>query len=212
MEVTWLGHSCFRIKGKEVTLVTDPFAESLGYPPVKLSANIVTLSHAHPGHSYATGVEGSPKVLSRPGEYEVRGVFITGMSTFHDLEKGESRGKNIIYLMEMDDVRLCHLGDLGHLPSPRQIEDLGNVEVLFVPVGGISTIDAKMAAEVVRFLNPKIIIPMHYGNEVVTWLEPLNRFIKEMGLGDIIPQPKLFISHSSLPLETQVVALDYRIS
>ena len=210
MEITWLGHSCFRIKGKEVTLVTDPFAESIGYPPVKLTANIVTLSHPHPGHSYVADIESNPKILSRPGEYEIGGVFVTGISTFHDSEQGESRGKNTIYLIEIDDVRLCHLGDLGHVPSPRQIEDLGNVEVLFVPVGGVSTINAKMASEIVRFLNPKIIFPMHYGTEVATWLEPLGKFLKEMGLGEVVPQPKFFFTRSSLPLETQVVVLDYR--
>ena len=212
MEVTWLGHSCFKIRGKEVTLVTDPFAESIGYPSVKLAANIVTLSHAHPGHSNAAAVDGSPKVISRQGEYEIGGVFITGISTFHDLEQGESRGKNIIYFIEMEDVRLCHLGDLGHVPSPRQIEDLGNVEVLILPIGGISTIDAKMAAEIVRLLNPKIILPMHYGNEVATWLEPSSKFLKEMGLGNVVPQPRFHITRSNLPLETQVVLLDYRIT
>ena len=211
MEVTWLGHSCFKIRGKEVTLVTDPFNESIGYPLVKLAANMVTLSHAHPGHSNAAIVDGNTKVISRPGEYEIGGVFITGISTFHDLEQGESRGKNTIYLIEMDDVRLCHLGDLGHVPSPREMEDLGNVEVLFVPVGGVSTIDANMAAEIVRFLNPKIIFPMHYRTEVTTWLEPSSKFFKEMGLGDIVPQPKFFITRSNLPSETQVVLLDYRI-
>src|SRR4030042_775351 len=211
MEITWLGHSCFRIKGKEVTLVTDPFGESTGYPLGKLTANIVTLSHHHPGHSYAAGVEGSPKVLSRPGEYEISSVFVTGISTFHDSEQGKSRGRNTTYLIEIDDVRLCHLGDLGHLPSPHQIEDLGNVEVLFVPVGGVSTIDAKMAVEIGRFLNPKIIIPMHYQTEVVTWLEPLGRFLKEMGLKEVTPQPKLSITRSNLPSETQVIVLDYRI-
>lgn len=210
MEITWLGHSCFRIKGKEVTLVTDPFGESIGYSLGMLAANIVTLSHNHPGHSYAEGIEGSPKVICRSGEYEIGGVFVTGVSTFHDTERGKSLGKNIIYLIEIDDVRLCHLGDLGHVPSPRQIEDLGNIEVLFVPVGGVSTIDAKIAAEVVRFINPKIIIPMHYKTEVVDWLEPLDKFIKEMGLREVAPQPKLSITRASLPIETQVILLDYR--
>lgn len=210
MDITWLGHSCFRIKGKEVILVTDPFTESVGYPLVELTANIVTISHLHPGHSYVEGVEGSPKVISRPGEYEVSGIFITGISTFHDPERGKSRGKNTTYLVDIDDVRLCHLGDLGHVPSPRQIEDLGNIDVLFVPVGGVSTIDAKMAAEIVRFIDPKIIIPMHYGTEVVTWLEPLDKFIKEMGLREIVPQPKLYITRANLSSEAKVIILDYR--
>jgi len=212
MEITWLGHSCFRIKGKEVTLIADPCDKSIGYSPGKLVANIVTVSHDHPGHSYVQAVENSPKILSRPGEYEVGGVFITGISTFHDEERGKSRGKNTSYLIEMDDIRLCHLGDLGHVPSPRQIEDLGSIDVLFVPVGGVSTIDAKIAAEIVRLINPKIIIPMHYQTKEVTRLEPLDKFIKEMGLREIVPQPKLSVTRLGLPLETQVIVLDYRVS
>ncbi|MFC1923799.1 MBL fold metallo-hydrolase [Chloroflexota bacterium] len=212
MEITWLGHSCFRIKGKEVTLVADPCDKSIGYSPGKLIANIVTVSHDHAGHCYLEGIENSPKVLSRPGEYEVGGVFITGIGTFHDQERGKSRGKNTSYLIEIEDIRLCHLGDLGHVPSPRQIEDLGSIDVLFVPVGGVSTIDAKIAAEIVRLINPKIIIPMHYRTQEVTWLEPLDKFIKEMGLREVVPQPKLSVTRLGLPLETQVIVLDYRIS
>ena len=210
MEITWLGHSCFKIKGKEVTLITDPYDESIGYPWVKPTANIVTLSHHHPGHSYSAGVEGNPKVLNRPGEYEISDVFIIGFPNFHDSDQGKTLGRNIVFLIEMEDISLCHLGDLGHLPSPRQLEELSDVAVLFVPVGGVSTTDAKMAAEIVRFLNPKVVIPMHYETEIVTWLEPLSKFIKEMGLREVTPQPKLSITRSNLPLETKVMVLDYR--
>ncbi len=211
MEITWLGHSCFKIKGKEVTLVTDPYDESIGYTWVKPSANIVTLSHHHAGHSYSAGVDGSPKVLSRPGEYEISNVFILGIPNFHDSEQGQTRGRNITYLIEMEDIILCHLGDLGHLPSPRQVEELSDTAVLFIPVGGISTIDAKRAAEIVRFLNPKVVIPMHYKTQEVTWLGPLSEFVKEMGLKEVIPQPKLTIARSNLPLETKMVVLDYHL-
>jgi len=210
MEITWLGHSCFKIKGKEVTLITDPYDESIGYPWVKTTANIVTVSHHHPGHSYSAGVDGNPKVLNRPGEYEISDVFIIGFPNFHDSEHGKTLGRNTVFLIEMEDISLCHLGDLGHLPSPRQLEELSDVAVLFVPVGGVSTTDAKMAAEIVRFLNPKVVIPMHYETEIVTWLEPLSKFIKEMGLREAIPQPKLSITRSNLPLETKVMVLDYR--
>lgn len=207
MEITWLGHSCFRIKGKEVTLITDPFDDTIGYPAPKLAANIVTQSHNHPGHSNSSAVEDNPKILSRSGEYEIGGIFLTGIDTYHDSEQGNIRGKNTIYLFEMDDLRLCHLGDIGDVLSPRQIEDLGSIEVLFIPVGGVSTIDSKMAAEIVRFISPRIIIPMHYGNEVVSWLEPLDKFLKEMGFKEVITQPKAYITRSNLPSETQVVAL-----
>ena len=211
MEITWLGHSCFRIKGKEAILVTDPYQESLGYPPSKLQANIVTLTHQHPGHNYVAGVEGNPKVLKGPGEYEIAEVFIRGIKTFHDSIQGGKQGKNTIYIMEMDRVNLCHLGDLGHMPSPQQIEEIGSIDVLLVPVGGVSTIDARVAAEIVRLLNPKIVIPMHYRTEVVTWLEPVDRFLREMGLREIAPQSKILITRSNLPSQTQVVVLDRMI-
>lgn len=209
MEITLIGHSCFRIKGKEVTLVTDPFDSSIGYSIGELTAGIVTLSHNHPGHHNLTGVVGGPKVINRPGEYEIGGVFVTGIRTFHDADQGVNRGKNITYLIKMDDIRLCHLGDLGHLLSPSQIEDLGSIDVLFVPVGGVSTINGKMAAEIVKLLNPKIIIPMHYKTETVTWLESADNFLKEIGLSDIASQPKLSIVRSTLPLESRVIVLDY---
>ena len=209
MEITWLGHSCFKIKGKEVTLVTDPYDDSIGYTLTKPAANIVTLSHNHPGHSYVASVEGSPKVLHKPGEYEVSNVFIIGIATYHDSEQGKIRGKNTVYLVEMDEVKLCHLGDLGHILSPHQIEELGSVEVLFIPVGGISTVGAKTAAGIVRLLNPKVVIPMHYNTKVVSWLEPVDKFLKEMGLKEVVPRPKVSLTRSNLPLETQVMLLNY---
>jgi L-ascorbate metabolism protein UlaG (beta-lactamase superfamily) len=209
MEITWLGHSCFKIRGKEATVVTDPYDETIGYSCPRLSANIVTVSHGHPGHSYLSRIDGNPKVIRRPGEYEIKGVFIMGLSNFHDAQQGSQRGKNVAYLIEMEDVRLCHLGDLGHLPSSRQVEELSDPGVLFVPVGGVSTTDAKMAAEIVRLLRPRVVIPMHYGTAVVPRLEPLSEFIKEMGLREVLPQPKISITSSNLPQETKVVVLDY---
>lgn len=209
MEITLIGHSCFRIKGKEVTLVTDPFDSSVGYSLGELTAGVVISSHDHPGHNNVAGVEGGPRIIRRPGEYEIGGVFITGIRTFHDADQGLNRGKNITYLIKMDDIRLCHLGDLGHLLSPSQIEDLGSIDVLFVPVGGVSTINGKAAAEIVKLLSPKIIIPMHYKTEVVTRLESVDSFLKEIGLSDITSQPKLSIVRSSLPLESRVIILDY---
>ena len=210
MDITWLGHSCFRIKGKEVNLITDPYDATLGYSWPKPSANIVTITHAHPGHSNAAGVEGIPKVVNRPGEYEIKNVFIIGFPTFHDAAQGANRGRNIIYMMEMEDMRLCHLGDIGHTPSPKQIEELSGIDVLFAPVGGVSTIDAKTAAEIVRLLSPKIVIPMHYQTDVTNWLEPLEKFTQGMGLREIVPQPKLTVTKSNVPPETRVVILDYR--
>jgi L-ascorbate metabolism protein UlaG (beta-lactamase superfamily) len=211
IDITWLGHSCFNIKGKGAILITDPYDDSIGYTPGSPKAGIVTSSHSHPGHGFISGVAGEPKVIHGPGEYEVSGVFITGIATFHDAEGGKERGKNTAYLIEMEDVRLCHLGDLGHTLSTAQVEEIGAVDVLMVPVGGVSTIDAGAAAEVVRLLQPGIVIPMHYKTEALRFeLEPVERFLKEMGVkADAEPQPKLSVTRSGLPEETQVVVLNY---
>lgn len=208
MDITWFGHSCFRIKGKDATLVTDPISSELGYPEAGLEADIVTLSHRHPGHDNAASVGNGPRVVGGPGEYEIRDVFILGMGTFHDSSQGEERGKNTVYLIELDDIRVCHLGDLGHALSPQQVEELGNVDVVMVPVGGVSTIDAKTAREVVLVLGAKIVIPMHYQTEVSSWLEPVNPFLKEMGVTEPVLQAKFAITRSAVPPETQVVLLE----
>ncbi|RLC94688.1 MAG: lactamase [Chloroflexi bacterium] len=208
MEISWLGHSCFRIKGRQVTLVTDPYDESFGHASPGLQADIVTVSHDHRGHNCWPRVEGNPKVVSHPGEYEISDVFIVGLSTFHDANEGQIRGKNTAYLIEMEDVHICHLGDLGHTPSSRQVEELSDAHVLLVPVGGVSTIDAKTASEIVRLLNPNIVIPMHYQTETVSWLEPLNKFVNEMGLREVTSQPRVTITRSSLPSETSVIILE----
>lgn len=210
MEISWLGHSCFKIKGKEITLVTDPFTESLGYSLGKLSASIVTVSHSHPGHCGTSGVSGNPKTIHRPGEYEVSHILINGISTFHDASQGKDRGKNIAYLIEMEDITLCHLGDLGHKLSPQQVEKLSHAEILLLPVGGVSTIDAREAAEIVRQLSPRVVIPMHYKTDVVTWLNPVDAFVSEMGTTEVTPQPKLSITKANLPTDTMVIVLDYR--
>lgn len=212
MEIAWLGHSCFRIKGKEATLITDPYDGSIGYSLGKPKANIVTSSHPHPGHGFTSAVGGAPRIVHGPGEYEIAGVFVTGIGAFHDAEEGKNRGRNTIYLVETEDVMLCHLGDLGHPLSSEQVEEMSRVEVLLVPVGGVSTIDAATAAETVRLLQPRIVIPMHFQTDALRFqLEPVDRFLREMGIKAGLPaQPRLSITKASLPDETQVVVLDYR--
>jgi L-ascorbate metabolism protein UlaG (beta-lactamase superfamily) len=211
MDITWLGHSCFRIKGSRATIVTDPYSKELGYSLGKPTARIVTVSHDHAGHSYIEGVGGQPKVVSRPGEYEISDVLIIGIATFHDREGGKKRGKNVVYLMEIDEVAVCHLGDLGHVLTSEQIEDIGNVDVLLLPVGGVSTLNAPMAAEVVRQLEPKVVIPMHYKTPALKWeLEPVDRFLKEIGAKQVSSQPKLSVTKSNLPAGSQVFLLDYQ--
>ncbi|MFH1638991.1 MAG: MBL fold metallo-hydrolase [Chloroflexota bacterium] len=209
MDITWLGHSCFRIKGSHTAVITDPFAPEFGELPGKLSADIVTVSHAHPGHSYTDGVSNVKKVVAGPGEYEISGVLILGLATFHDRAGGTEKGTNTVYLMNIDGVTICHLGDLGHVLGAAEIEDLGNIDVLMVPVGGVSTMDATLAAEMVRRLEPKVVIPMHYRfNERDSGLETADRFLGEIGVAEISPQPKLTLTRSKLPLSTQVYLLE----
>ncbi|MBA7640678.1 hypothetical protein ES703_48349 [subsurface metagenome] len=176
----------------------------------KPTAHIVTVSHQHPGHAHVQGIGGDPRLVTGPGEYEISGVLITGIATFHDRERGEKKGKNTVYLMEVDEVSVCHLGDLGHVLTAGQVEEIGNVDVLLLPVGGVSTINAPMAAEVVRQLEPKAVIPMHYKTGAISWeLEPVDRFLKEIGVKEIDSQPKLSFTRSNLPTSTQVFLLDY---
>ncbi|MBA7704911.1 hypothetical protein ES703_113734 [subsurface metagenome] len=176
----------------------------------KPTAHIVTVSHQHPGHAYVQGIGGEPRPVTGPGEYEISGVLIIGITTFHDGEKGSKRGKNTAYLMELDEISVCHLGDLGHVLTAEQVEELGDVDVLLLPTGGVSTINAPMAAEIVRQLEPRVVIPMHYQTEALNRrLEPVERFLKEIGVEQVTPQPKLSFTRSSLPTNTQVFLLDY---
>ena len=201
MEISWLGHSCFRIKGKQATVITDPYPPDLGYSLGKPTAHIVTVSHRHPGHSYVQGIGGEPRLVTGAGEYEISVVLITWIATFHDRERGQKRGKNTVYLMEVDEVSVCHLGDLGHVLTAEQVEEIDDVDVLLLPVGGVSTINAPMAAEVVRQIEPKAVVPMHYKTEALSReLEPVDRFLKEIGVKEINSQPKLSFTRSSLPV------------
>ena len=210
MEITWLGHACFRIKGRQTTVITDPYSPSLGYTLATPKADIVTVSHQHEGHSYVQGVDGELRPVTGPGEYEIKGVLIIGITTFHDSVRGAQRGKNTIYVMEIDEIAVCHLGDLGHVLTDDQVEELGEVDVLLIPVGGVSTINAATAAEVVRQLEPKVVVPMHYKTPALKWeLEPRERFLREIGAKQVDAQPKLSFTRTNLPDGTNIFLLDY---
>jgi L-ascorbate metabolism protein UlaG (beta-lactamase superfamily) len=210
MEINWLGHSCFLIKGKEKTIITDPCHPDLGYRLDAPEADIVTVSHSHRGHCYVQGVANDPRQIRSPGEYEIGGTFVTGVASFHDDNKGETRGNNTIYVIEMDGVTLCHLGDLGHHLDSRLIEEIGDIGVLFLPVGEASTIPIDTATEVIRQLEPPIVIPMHYKTEAFAGkLSPVSKFLDTMRIKDLEPAPKLSITGSSLPGGTQTVVLNY---
>jgi L-ascorbate metabolism protein UlaG (beta-lactamase superfamily) len=210
MEITWFGHSCFRIKGKEAVVLNDPCSDTTGYSLGKIQANIVAISHAHPGHSYLDTLQEGYRAIKGPGEYEIKDTYITGIATYHDDVQGKKSGKNTVYVIEMEGITLCHLGDLGHALTPEVTGELGSINVLFVPVGGHSTIWAQDAADLVRNLNPGYVIPMHYKTaDEKADLEFPEKFLKELGIKDLATQPKLIVTRTNIPASTQVVLLDY---
>jgi L-ascorbate metabolism protein UlaG (beta-lactamase superfamily) len=211
VEITWYGHACFRLRSSEATLVTDPFDREVGYPLPRVRADIVTVSHGHGDHNYVQAVRGEPRVVEGPGEYEIKGVFITGIASYHDAQEGAQRGRNTIYLIEMEGMGICHLGDLGHIPDEDTLEILGDANILLIPVGGGFTMDGVQGAELVGLLNPEIVIPMHYQTEALKFqLQPVDGFLQELEVKGAVPQANLRITARSLPSETQVVVLDYR--
>jgi L-ascorbate metabolism protein UlaG (beta-lactamase superfamily) len=218
MEITWFGHSCFRLMERGMaSVVTDPFDESLGYQALKLKADIVTVSHEAPGHSNVEAVRGEKRALRGPGEYEIGGVFITGIpmartQTESKKKKSDTDSKgNTVFLFDYDGLTVCHLGDLDHVPTQSQIEALGAVSVALVPVGGGGGLNAAQAAEVVSLIEPSIVVPMHFRTDSgSTSLDPVSKFLKEMGLGATQPEAGLKVTRSGLPDETRVVVLEFK--
>lgn len=213
MEIIYLGHASFRLRGKNATLVTDPYDPVIGLKfPKHTAADIVTVSHPHGDHSTVSQVEGNPYIVKGPGEYEIKGVGVVGHTTFHDEEKGVSRGGNTVYRIEMDGINIAHLGDLGHVLSSDQVDELDGVDVLLIPVGGFHTIDAAKAVTIIKEIEPSIVIPMHYGRpeldqKMFGSLSPVSVFLKEIGK-DVVPQTKLTVTKDKLPGEMQVVVLE----
>ena len=208
-EIKWFGHGCFRLRAREATIVMDPVSKATGYALPKQKADIVTVSHHHPGHNALGQVQEGYFLIDGPGEYEVSDVFVTGIRTFHDAERGKLRGFNTAYLLELEELRICHLGDLGHPLTEEQAEALEEVDVLMVPVGGGNTLDSVGANEVIGQIEPKIVIPMHYKTATGDkGLEDLARFCKELGLEGQAPQEKLTLRRSDLPETVKVVVLE----
>jgi len=211
LDVTWLGHGCFRLRGRGAAAVTDPYPPTIGLKLSRLDADLVTVSHAHDNHSYTQAVREAYEIRG-PGEYEVAGVSVIGIPTFHDAEKGARNGRNTVYLIEIDDVRVCHLGDLGHGLEDSEAEAISSPDVLLVPVGGRNAITAAQAAQIVRQLEPRFVVPMHYAIPgLKVDLDPLDRFLKEMGVTATEPQPKLSLQASSGEYETKVVVLEPKV-
>jgi L-ascorbate metabolism protein UlaG (beta-lactamase superfamily) len=203
MDITYLGHSSFLLKSKEAKVVTDPFGAETGMKFPKLSADIVTVSHGHFDHNNVPGVDGEPRVFNWPGEYEKNGVRVFGFQSYHDDKKGEERGENVIFKFEMEGIHIVHLGDLGHKLSDGLIEDIGDVDILMIPTGGHYTINSAEAAEVVKQIDPSIVIPMHYATdahsaELREQLEPVDTFLQRVSVQAVEPIDKLSIKKEDL--------------
>jgi L-ascorbate metabolism protein UlaG (beta-lactamase superfamily) len=213
MEITWYGHSCFRITDRgSTTVVCDPYdSKEIGYEPLKLKAEIVTISHDSPGHNFVKGVKGDPYVIDGPGEFEIGGVFITGIRNDRKQKDNQERTINTFYLIEYDGINIIHVGDMQQVPTQTEVESLGPVHIALVPVGGKGALNAAKASDVISLFEPNIVIPMHYETQdSKIELEPISKFLKEMGLSQVETESSLKISNSSnLPEETQVIVLDY---
>jgi L-ascorbate metabolism protein UlaG (beta-lactamase superfamily) len=223
MEITWYGHSCFRLTERNyATVVTDPYDnKSIGYDSLKLRSDIVTVSHDAPGHSNTDVVKGTSHVIDGPGEFEIGGVFVTGVQTDGSgsgkkksrAKDDEAPSRNTIYVFDYDGITVAHLGDLKEIPTQSEIESLGTINVALVPVGGGGGLNAAKAAEVISLIEPNLVIPMHYATPAAkVSLDSLNKFIKEMGLSKPETQPSLKVTRSGLPNETHVIVLDYQKS
>jgi len=214
MHIIWHGQSFFQIqtslnKGEQTTLVIDPFDESTGLKVPSMAADILLITHDHHDHNNKKTIKGSPFLVEGPGEYEVKDIFVQGIPSFHDEVEGKKRGPNTIYTIEAEEMRMCHLGDFGEKElTEEQLEQIGDIDILMVPVGGEFTIDAKGATHVISQLEPKIVIPMHYALAgLKIKLEGVDKFLKEIGKKSVVPQPKLLVKKKDLPEETQVVVL-----
>lgn len=209
MEITWYGLSCFRLTDRgQTTIITDPYNGKLGLPPLKLKGDVVTISHDASGHNDESAVSNRQHSLRGPGEYEIGGVFITGIATNNDVNVPE----NILYLFDYGGVTIAHLGDMAKVPTQTRIEALEEVHVLLVPVGGGNSLNASQAAELVSMLEPNIVVPMHYKLPGLKLeLEDVERFLKEMGVTRPETEASLKVTPTTIPEETEVVLLEPRI-
>lgn len=215
-KITWAGQSCFQIsvtasKDNSSDIVIDPFDEKIGLKMPNFSADVLLVSHGHHDHNNVKGVKGSPFLIDNPGEYEKNGVFVQGIDSFHDDVEGKERGRNTIYVIEAEDIRFCHLGDFGQKQlTDEQLDKIGHVDILMIPVGGTFTISSSEALKVIGQIEPKMVIPMHYAlPKLKVDLDGVDKFLKAMGKNSVQPQEKLTIKASLLPKEgeTQIVLL-----
>jgi L-ascorbate metabolism protein UlaG (beta-lactamase superfamily) len=209
MVITWYGNSCFKITSGELTIVIDPFDKEAGLRPPHFACDIICVTHNHHDHNNVGALSGEPFVVNGPGEYEIKGVSIRGIESFHDEKEGSERGLNTIYIIEIEDIALCHMGDFGQKElSEEQIKAINEVDILFIPVGGKYTIGGTRASNIVNQIEPRIAIPMHYKIPgLKADIEPVDRFLKEMGEGKLQAVEKLTIKKKTLPEQTEIVVM-----
>jgi len=188
MKITWHGRSCFKLlvksnSGDKITILIDPFEKEIGLTPPRGAADIVLVTHDHSDHNNIKAVSGTPFIINGPGEYDVKGVFIRGVFSYHDNSKGSERGINTMYVIEVEDMQVCHLGDLGQKElADVQLDKMGEVDILMVPVGGTYTIDGEEAVKIINQIEPSVVIPMHYKiSGIDTKFDKVDDFLKEIG-------------------------------
>lgn len=213
MTLKYLGHAAFLIKSKEGKVLTDPFDPSIGLKFPTTEADIVTISHGHQDHNSLKGISGDPLVIDYPGEFEKKGIRVIGYKSFHDNKKGEERGENILYKIEADEINILHCGDLGVVPDDDFVEQIGQVDILLVPVGGHFTINAEEAVEVVKRIEPQIVIPMHYNRKelnekIFKDLSPVDDFLKKIGVDSPPSESQLTMKKEDLTGEMKVIVMD----
>jgi len=214
MTITWYGHSCFKInnQGGRITIITDPFDKKIGLIPPRGNADVVTISHNHFDHNNIKAISGDVFAVEGPGEYEIKGIRIMGISSYHDKKEGQERGLNTIYVIKVDGIKICHLGDMGQEKlTDKQLESIGSVDVLMIPVDGVSTMNAREAVKVVKQVDPIIVIPMHYKLPGLTVkFNDVKDFLKEIGLNGQQAVDKLILKKKDLiGKEMEVVIFKY---
>lgn len=211
MQITWLGQACFKIQTKEVIIIIDPYEDKIGFKMPSLKADILLSTHNHYDHNNLKRISGKPFIINGSGEYEVKNVFIYGVRAFHDKEEGKKRGEVTMYLLKLENMTVAHLSDIGQNSlTESQQEVIEDADILMLPVGGVYTVNAKEAVGLVNQIEPKIVIPMHYKiSKLKEPLEPVDKFLKEIGVKNGQTEEKLKISKKDLPSEeTKVIVLE----
>ena len=218
MKITWLGHAAFLITSTNgATILTDPYESgsydgALAYKPIVEEVNVVTASHLHADHYYQHGLKGNPKIVMNPGVQKAGGFTFKGISTFHDSSGGSERGENIVFVFDVDDITVCHFGDLGHVLDENHIAEIGKIDVALIPVGGFYTINAHEATEIIKRISPKIVIPMHFKTEACSFpIETVDEFLKGKENIERIPSSEISLTKDELPTETHVKVLEHKL-